>query len=407
MKFKILGTLSLAILLVIFGRSIAFAQTPEQIAKKHGVIFPIAELGECVDYSSCREYCEDPVNSTACIDFAKKKGFYKEEQVQTQSRFIESAKKELSCDSEDSCREFCSKEANWEKCGEFARKHRLSGGVTHDPKDEEILEKAKVELGCSSHESCMSFCHGEANRQKCSDFANKVGLRGGEHHVGPGGCNSEETCRAFCSDPNNFQECSKFGGGTGGGDRRGFHGPGGCNSEESCRVYCEKNTQDCQIIMVGEHGKVDDPRRATEQYARHCRENPTQCSEGAGPFGSKEGRKEFEKFCTQNPEKCGGGSVHPDADDTSGSIPPSGGYSSDQATECVKYGCTWNGSSCQCSGSQSGSYSTPSSHGTPSYSTPPSDNTPTYGTPSYETPASYGTPYYNTPAYGTPTSPTP
>lgn len=200
-------------MLVTFGASVVSAQeTPEQIAKKHGITFPIGELGGCVDYSSCRTYCEDPVNQSQCIDFAKRKGFYKEEGIQDKSRFVESAKRELGCDSESSCREFCGNQANWEKCGEFAKRHRISGGHTEDPKKVEVLAKAKVELGCTSYEACMSFCHEEANRQKCSDFANKVGLRGGEHRVGPGGC----------------------------------------NLEESCRAYCERNPQDCRIILGGE-----------------------------------------------------------------------------------------------------------------------------------------------------------
>lgn len=407
MRFKILGILSFVILLLIFGSSVAFAQeNPEQIAKKYGVTFPIADLGGCVDYSSCRVYCEDPVNHSTCIDFAKKKGFYKEESIQEKSSVIASARKELGCDSEISCREFCGSQSNWEKCGEFAKRHKINGGHTEDLKKAEILEKAKVELGCSSHEECMSFCHEEANRQKCSDFAKKTGLRGGEHRVGPGGCNSEETCRTFCSDPNNFQECSKFGGGIEGSSGGGFHGPGGCNSEDSCRAYCEKNPQDCKIITSGEHGGAQDPRRASEEYAKYCRENPERCATGAqGPFRNKDAREEFEKFCTANPDKCAGGA-----------------HNLDQATECVKYGCSWTGTNCQCN---EGKYSSPTyaPHASPppedystgstgcvqagctwngtscscggtsgtsggSSPTPPPDSTPSYITPSaYETPS--------------------
>ena len=35
--------------------------------------FPIPELGNCGDFTSCANYCEDPVHNTACIDYAKKK----------------------------------------------------------------------------------------------------------------------------------------------------------------------------------------------------------------------------------------------------------------------------------------------------------------------------------------------
>lgn len=275
MKLKTFSVLILSISILFFGTAVVFGQeTPEQVAQRHGVTFPIAELGGCVDYSACRTFCEDPVNSSTCISFAKSKGFYKDENMEKQkSTILAFAKAELGCDSETSCREFCGQQENWEKCGEFAKRHKLSGGHTEDPRKAEILEKAKVELGCLSYEACMSFCHEEVNRQKCSDFANKVGLRGGEHRVGPGGCTSEETCRAFCSDPNNFEECSRFGGGKVGG----FHGPGGCNSEESCRSYCEKNPQECSIIMPGEHGGIDS-QKAAEEYAKYCGKNPEKCT---------------------------------------------------------------------------------------------------------------------------------
>lgn len=439
MRFKILGILGFAILLLVFRSQVVFAQeAPEEVAKKYGVTFPIADLGECVDYSSCRTYCEDPVNQSTCIDFAKKKGFYKEDSIKTQSRFIDLAKRELGCDSEASCREFCSNEANWEKCGEFARRHNLTGGVTHDPKDAKILEVAKTELGCTSYESCMAFCHEEPNRQKCSDFAKKAGIRGGEHHVGPGGCNSEATCKVFCSDPNNFQECSRFGGGTGGGSGGGFHGPGGCNSEESCKAYCQSNPSECKIIMAGEHGGVADPRVAAEEYAKYCRDNPEGCVIGGqGPFGGRDARDEFEKFCSDNPEKCGtirqptscpggqyfgpggvctpleksqeafkcsqvgkywdGNSCHDLAPSHGGypsqegqnysptyAPPPPGGYSTDPATGCVQAGCTWNGTSCSCggtSGTSGGSSFTPPPESTPSYITPSAYETPSNPTP--------------------------
>ena len=50
----------------------AFAQSEEEIAKKYGITFPIAELGSCTNISSCKTFCNDPKNHQACGDFAKK-----------------------------------------------------------------------------------------------------------------------------------------------------------------------------------------------------------------------------------------------------------------------------------------------------------------------------------------------
>ena len=58
-------------LFLLIGGGQVLAQTPEDEAQKHGITFPIAELGNCTNFSDCRNYCEDPVNRDTCIDFAK------------------------------------------------------------------------------------------------------------------------------------------------------------------------------------------------------------------------------------------------------------------------------------------------------------------------------------------------
>jgi hypothetical protein len=389
MKVKIFGILSLAILLVIFGRSVAFAQTPEEIAKKYGITFPIAELGGCVDYSSCRTYCEDPVNHSLCMDFAKKKGFHKEETIQTKNRFIDSAKRELGCDSESSCREFCGNQANWEKCGEFAKKHKLNGGHTEDPKKAEILEKAKIELGCYSYESCMAFCRDESNAQKCSEFAKKVGLRGGEVHAGPGGCTSEETCHKFCSDPNNFEICNKYTGSNGGK----FHGPGGCDNETSCKAYCQINQQECGSF--GQTAKYDSLMEMCSRtpncswtdnncechsqgkempaagYEQYCKEFPGKCANLNQKIDNTQ-----EEYCKRFPDRCPNEPLHPLPSGSFGyPLEPSDKNHYDPAAKCATYGCTWTGTSCQCSEVKE------SSIPIPTYSSQPVTETPTTNIP--------------------------
>ncbi len=261
----------------------------EQVAAKYGVKFPVAELGNCNSITECRNFCEDPVNQTVCIAFAKKKGFYKEPEVATgkKEEIIAAAKAELGCDSESSCRSFCSDQANFDKCDVFAKKRGLSGGQVEDLAKGKILEKAKEILGCSSPDSCAAFCSDEANRQRCSEFAKSTGLRGGEQRTGPGGCSSEETCKAFCSDPGNFQVCRGFSESSGGK----FSGPGGCSSEQSCKDYCKSNPDSCRNFAAQSSGG--------DTYRRYCDENPDKCRQDQG-----EQKREFEKFCLQNPDKC-------------------------------------------------------------------------------------------------------
>lgn len=282
---------------------ISYAQeTPETKAKKFGVAFPVAELGNCASVSECRTYCEDQTHRDACVTFAKKKGFYKEPEVDTKRQaLIQSAKTELGCTSEESCKEICQQEANFEKCRAFAEKNGLENGP-RNPGDRKILEKAKEILGCDSKESCKAICEQEANKDKCSEFAKQTGLEGGNRRVGPGGCNSEESCKAYCE--KNPEECKKFGGGPPSGDKD-KKGPGGCDSEESCKKYCNEHPDECKNESK-EKGKDDDRLRdgkfgqpgpggcdSEESCKKYCEEHPNEC-----------GNKDKEDYCQTHPDEC-------------------------------------------------------------------------------------------------------
>jgi len=285
---RFLLILIVPILFIFFLATGAFAQeNPEQLAAKYGITFPIGELGNCANYQECRSYCEDPVNAEKCIAFAKQKGFYRQETLNSQEEAVlASAQSELGCNSIESCKSYCESEANFEKCHSFAQKHSLSGGYRDNPHEQKFIEKAKEELGCDSAASCMSFCQDQANFSKCTEFAKKVGLSGGHETKGPGGCTSDETCQSYCSDPANFETCSKYS--SQGGHQ--FNGPGGCNNEESCRTYCQAHPGEC--------GYHQDNTTNYQDYESFCRQNPDKCAAAPTPAGSQT------DYCKQYPEKC-------------------------------------------------------------------------------------------------------
>lgn len=298
----------IAIILSFFMAATSHAQSSDA-ADKYGVKFPVSELGGCKDLSSCKSFCEDPVNAEACISFAKSKGFYKEPEAQKEI-VLEKAKQTLGCDSIETCKTFCQVQANFDKCDSFARQNNLGGGHTEDPTKKEIVDKAKQVLGCDSYTSCASFCSDTANKQKCSEFAKEVGLKGGENKVGPGGCSSESTCKSFCSDPVNFQVCKGFVSSSGGN----FQGPGGCDSEQSCRDYCKDHGAQCPGMRV--QGTVG----------------------AAGGFDPQE-------MCNRTPS-C---SWNNNTCNCNAAGTPNTPQTFDPAKECVKYsGCSFVNNSCQC-----------------------------------------------------------
>lgn len=361
---------------------------PQVRAKIYGVEFPIADLGNCGSYNECRSFCEDPVNGKSCIDYGKSKGFYKDDPVILEKdKILGEAKKRLGCDSYEACLNFCEVPANLDACNSFAKSQGIPAGVVNDPGRREIITKAKEVLGCDSADSCQAFCLQQDNISKCKSFAEEVGLRGGEHRVGPGGCQSEGTCKSFCSDPNNFQVCKGFtevSGGT-------FRGPGGCNSAEGCFTYCQQNPANCgyregedpgkgiapgggfynpiemcnrtpncswagSSCSCGYYGETKETVQKAAEYAAYCKANLDKCPEGRQPeiFGNSEKRQEFEDFCKTNPDKC-----RPPAEQASTvTYGRYGGYYygapgnvgvPDPAAECGRYGCSWSGSSCDCS----------------------------------------------------------
>jgi hypothetical protein len=114
MNKKITYSVILAGILLFLAVAFSFASLEDSL-KKYNISFPIAELGNCTDFSSCRSYCDDPINKDTCIAYAKKKGFYKEEEIkQKKDQIMAAAQTELGCNSMSSCKSLCENEANFE-----------------------------------------------------------------------------------------------------------------------------------------------------------------------------------------------------------------------------------------------------------------------------------------------------
>ncbi len=289
-------------------------------AQKYGVTFPVVELGNCADISSCRSFCEDPLNKDACISFAKKKGFYKEQKTAIKNAISIAAKAELGCDSESSCKAFCGIQSNWEKCGEFAKKHNLGGGQVDDPGKKDTLVKAKEMLGCSSVDECKGFCTKEENKNKCDEFAKLVGLRGGVEKKGPGGCTSLETCKIFCSQSENSQVCQGFNKLQGG--QNNMASSSGINKEQ----YCREHPDSC---------KTDYAKKCAE-YG--CSWTGSSCS-CPNKLGSTPKPSSSETTCQPPANGCGTYSYFDKGSCTCKSY----------SDICQAKGCSWTGTSCQCS----------------------------------------------------------
>ena len=211
-----------------------------QKAKQYSVTFPIEDLGNCAGPQECRDFCEQPTNQQACMDFAKKKGFQKEMErpdgmdPKKRDDLIEKAKTELGCTSMESCSQVC--ETDRSRCEAFARKHGVyqeppSQGRYSAEEKQKLMQKAQSELGCTSMESCKTAC--EKNPERCMVFAKKHGLERPEPRERQEKTEGQEEVETENRTQNESQQPSSG------------VSPSGCRTEKECKNWCNDHPDKC------------------------------------------------------------------------------------------------------------------------------------------------------------------
>lgn len=312
MKLKIFFIFLLAL---TFNPFSVFAQNDE-IAKKYGITFPIEELGNCKNFDACKNFCADINNKDVCISYAKQKGFYQEHQTQSTSNLksdeeiLKLAKVELGCNSHDACMSICDQKGNWSKCEEFAHKHGLGGP------EMKKMKEAMDTLGCNTPSSCMEFCKNPLNMKKCMDVFQSLGFNTNTSNEEP----PEEWCAKTGRDG---EQCVWD------GNQCTCWNPKECESYPGCRF----TGSECECTN-------------TEQYTQ---EHPEIWCPKEGPGCAWDGKQ---CICPAS-----GSPTQTDQPQTSepGSVwcPKIGPYcvwDGNQCTcwdDCVKSGGTWTGSKCE------------------------------------------------------------
>src|SRR3989344_1006499 len=282
--------------LVIAGTMISLAiaqesgQKNENEAEISGILFPVKELGGCVDKKACKAFCDNPENMDACISFAEKNGLMDKKEAEESRRFAGAIKKDGGpggCSSPAECELYCSVIDHIDECVSFAKKNNFK----HEKLDEaEKISKylksgKKLPGGCTSKESCEAFCSDFANVKECMRFAKdaKISVKKGSDEITPenmekfaelaekgetpGGCKSESECRDYCEDATHFDECITFAEKAGlmpkdkveKIKKLGGRGPGGCSSSKTCEAYCsdEAHRGEC-FNFAREHGLLEE-----------------------------------------------------------------------------------------------------------------------------------------------------
>ena len=297
-----------------------FAQSDHEIAKKYGITFPIAELGNCASISSCKTFCDNPDNYQKCTNFAQQHNLVSTDSTNTTSKtdaeILELAKVELGCSTIDECMAFCNKEENMEKCIDFAARHGLGDGNADQMK--QVISSLKQQFGCSSMTSCMDACNQPDNAQKCMEIFKLAGFDAG-------GSYSNEPPEVWC--PKNSSECKWD------GKQCVCEGPQTCSKSPGCSW----NGQFCNCgggSSVSESGEVWCPKAGSG-----CKWDGSQC------------------VCPGTTTQTSSPSYQQEPPEVW--CPKAGPYCKWDGTNCVcldpqtcqkNPGCSWTGTNCECTG---------------------------------------------------------
>lgn len=279
--------------------TIAQAQNPFDIS------YPIPELGNCSSQEECKNFCDNPENHIACIEWGEKQGAFSsveskrmKDLEQMENRPDDPVAGPGGCRSPKECDVYCRILENLDEC--------LDYGVAHGYTSAEEAQKIKEQAqrggpgGCKSREQCDSYCKNPDNIEECMKFVvdegkisreeadlmiemTKKGPEMGkpkgpkideqkamqvleEKGGGPGGCKSMEECRAYCENTGNMQECTNFAVSQGfmspeeaekAQKMMSMGGPGGCKNEQECDAFCGKEeNRDICFNFAKENGMM-------------------------------------------------------------------------------------------------------------------------------------------------------
>ncbi|MEK7133307.1 MAG: hypothetical protein AAB771_01315, partial [Patescibacteria group bacterium] len=144
------------------------------------IVYPVKELSGCKDETECRSYCNDPLNIKACVAFAEKYSLMSSEEIEQAKKFIAvGANGPGGCSSADSCESYCNDISHIDECLAFAEKSGLM------PPDE-LEEARKVQAalasgatlpgGCRNKDECDTYCESPDHMEECIIFAEAAGF---------------------------------------------------------------------------------------------------------------------------------------------------------------------------------------------------------------------------------------
>src|SRR3989344_3734683 len=143
-------------------------------AQESTITFPVSELGNCASKSECHAYCDNLANIKKCVAFAESHGLMSAEEARQAREFERlGGKGPGGCTSKDSCESFCEKPGNMRQCLDFAKKSGMMSAeeLQEAEKVAAYLDKGGTMPGGCQGRACQAYCEDESHREACIAFA--------------------------------------------------------------------------------------------------------------------------------------------------------------------------------------------------------------------------------------------
>lgn len=301
---------------------LAVATTENPSTKK--IIFPVQELGNCVDKKACKIYCDTQEHMNACINFAERHGLIAKHEAERTKKFRSLGRGPGGCTSETACENYCNNTMHINECITFAEKYDLlpQQKLAEAKKIRGIIAQGeKLPGGCNNQNECENYCNDVTHIEECISFAERHGFIPKEELEEarkvqtalkkgaklPGRCRGKNECETYCLNPDHMEECLEFAVAAGfiddeGGDlqkilqvvKSGIKPPK-CRGLRECEVYCTEPAHLDECLVFGEAiGLV------SKEQAAMIRKTG-----GRGPGGCR-GERECETYCRnpKNQDEC-------------------------------------------------------------------------------------------------------
>lgn len=306
---------------IILAALFLFSQTAAQ--KISNIKYPVTELNNCSDEIACRAYCDQPKNTTACLNFAEKNNLMSTEEISRAKKFAEVGKGPGECRNKSECDLYCGESEHIEECIDFAIKNDL---VPPEELEEAKKARAAIKRGvkpppCRDKKDCDIYCEKPEHMEECITFGIEAGFIQGKEledvqkmlaavkrGVKPPPCRGKEACDTYCSQPENMEGCMNF------AIEAGFMNeqekndaqkmlqalkkgvkPPQCQGKKECDIYCSEEEHFEECTKFAEAAGFISPEDAVM----------VRKTKGKSP-GNCKGKEECDVFCKkpENQEIC-------------------------------------------------------------------------------------------------------